>query len=81
MMVSGFGPYRRLQPNDAPTECADIIPTPWAMMPALGFCIMSSGAQAVSHHPPSHDILVHFFSGENVLCQTMKMHFNMNYHY
>ena len=37
MVVSGFGPYHRLCPNDAPAECADIISIPWAMMLTLGF--------------------------------------------
>ena len=80
MMVSGFGPYRHLRPNDAPTECADIIPTPWAMMPALGFVSYCWGHELLV--TPPHDIFVQFFFlGENVSCQTMKMHFNMNYHY
>jgi hypothetical protein len=35
--ISGFGPYHRLWPDDAPAECAGIIPTPWTMMSTLGF--------------------------------------------
>jgi hypothetical protein len=37
MVVSGFGPYHHLCPNNAPAECADIIPIPWAIMLTLGF--------------------------------------------
>ena len=37
MVVSGFGPYHRLCPYDAPAECADIIPIPWAMILTFGF--------------------------------------------
>ncbi len=47
MMVSGFGPYRRLRPNGAPTECTDIIPTPWVMMPVLGFVSYRRGHELV----------------------------------
>ena len=32
MAASGFSPFHRLWPNDAPAECAGITPTPWAMM-------------------------------------------------
>jgi hypothetical protein len=80
MMVSGFGPYHRLRPNDAPTECADIIPTPWAMMPALGFVSYRRGHELLVTPPPT-TYLSDFFQGENVLCRTMKMHFYMNYTY
>jgi hypothetical protein len=52
MMVSGFGPYHHLQPNDAPTECADIIPTPWAMMPVLRFVSYCRGHELSVTPPP-----------------------------
>ncbi len=35
MVVSGFGPYHRQQPDDAPAECAGITPTPWVIMPGV----------------------------------------------
>ena len=60
MMVSGFGPYRRLRPNYAPTECADIIPTPWAMMPALGFVSYRRGHELLVT-PPTRRICRFFF--------------------
>ncbi len=73
MMVSSFGPYRRLRPNDAPTECADIIPTPWMSY--------RWGHELVVTPPPPQRICRVFFLGKNVSYETMKMHFNMNYHY
>jgi hypothetical protein len=47
---------RRLQPipsppDDAPAECAGITPTPWAMMPTLGFVSYHQGPELLS--PPS----------------------------
>ena len=36
MVVSGFGRYHRLVHDNAPTEHAGVIPTPWAMPLALG---------------------------------------------
>ncbi len=37
MVVSGFGPYHCLRPNNATAKCAGVTPTPWVMMPTLGF--------------------------------------------
>ena len=37
MVMSGFGPYHGLRLDDAPTKHIGLIPTPWTMMPALGF--------------------------------------------
>jgi len=34
---SGFGPYHRLVHANAPTECAAVTPTTWAMSLTLGF--------------------------------------------
>ncbi len=36
MVVRGFGPYHYLAHEDAPTECAGVILTPWVMPLALG---------------------------------------------
>ena len=60
MVAGGFGPYRRLRPIDAPTECADIIPTPRAMMPALGFVSYRWGHELVVT-PPTRRICLFFF--------------------
>jgi hypothetical protein len=36
-MVSGRdGPYHRPYLGDAQSKCIDVIPTPWAIIPALG---------------------------------------------
>ena len=59
MMVSGFGPYRCLRPNDAPTECTDIIHTPWVMMHALGFVSYRRGHKLLV--TPRHNVFVRFF--------------------
>jgi len=37
MVGSGFGPYHRLVHANAPTECAAVTPTTWAMSLTLGF--------------------------------------------
>jgi len=37
MAAGGFGPYHRLWTDDAPSKRIVVTPTPWAMMPALGF--------------------------------------------
>ncbi len=37
MATSGFGPYHGLWHDYAPTKHIGVIPTPWAMMDALGF--------------------------------------------
>ncbi len=52
MAISGFGPYHRLWPDDAPAECAGITPTPWAMMPTLGFVSYDRGQELLVPPPP-----------------------------
>ena len=52
MAISGFGPYHRLRTDDAPAECAGITPTPWAMMPTLGFVSYDRGHELLV--PPPH---------------------------
>ncbi len=37
MAISSFGPYCCLRAYDAPAEGVGITPTPWTMMPTLGF--------------------------------------------
>ncbi len=63
MVVSGFGPYHPLWPNDALAKCAGVIPTPWAMMPMLGFVSYHWGQELLVTHPP-HNVFVGFFLGE-----------------
>jgi hypothetical protein len=52
MAAGGFGPYHRLWPDDAPAECAGITPTPWAMMPTLGFVSYHRGHELLVTPPP-----------------------------
>jgi hypothetical protein len=58
MAAGGFGPYHRLWPDDAPAECAGITPTPWAMMPTLGFVSYDQGHKLLV--PPPNDAFVGF---------------------
>ena len=54
MVVSGFGPYLHLCPNNAPAECADIIPIPWAAMLTLGFGVAHRWHEpTLTPRPPS----------------------------
>jgi len=53
MVVSGFDPYYHMVHDDAPTERADVIPTPWVMPLALGFgAILWGGKYHVPPPPP-----------------------------
>jgi hypothetical protein len=52
MAISGFGLYHRLRIDDAPAECAGITPTPWAMMPTLGFVSYHRGHELLVTPPP-----------------------------
>ena len=58
MAAGGFGPYHRLWPDDAPAECAGITPTPWAMMPTLGFVSYDQGHKLLV--PPPNNAFVGF---------------------
>jgi hypothetical protein len=58
MAISGFGPYHRLWPDDAPAEYAGITPTPWAMMPTLSFVPFHQEHKLLV--PPPHDVFVIF---------------------
>ncbi len=60
MVVSGFGPYHYQQPDDAPAECAGITPTPWAIMPTLGFVLYCWGHELLVTPPPTPYLLVLF---------------------
>ena len=60
MVVSGFGPYLHLCPNNAPAECADIIPIPWAMMLTLGFGVRPSVARADADTPTTIGVPIFF---------------------
>jgi hypothetical protein len=51
MAAGGFGPYHCLWPNDAPAEYAGITPTPWAMMPMLGFVSYDQGHKLLAPLP------------------------------
>ena len=53
MVVSGFFPYHRLVQNNAPTERAGVILTPWAMPLALGLGTIHLGGEW--HVPLPHD--------------------------
>ncbi len=61
MAISGIGTYHRLWPDDAPAECAGITPTPWAMMPMLGFVSYDRGHELLVP-PPPNDAFVGLFS-------------------
>ena len=52
MVVSGFGPYHHLVHDDAPTEHADVILTPWAMPLALGLGTIHLGGEWHVPLPP-----------------------------
>ncbi len=62
MAISGFGPYHRLWPYDAPAECAGITPTPWAMMPTIGFVSYDRGHKLLVP-PPQRRICWFCFLG------------------
>jgi len=51
MVVSGFGPYHHLVHDDAPTERAGVILTPWVMSLALGLGAIHLGGDC--HLVPS----------------------------
>ena len=74
MVVSGFGPYHRQQPNDALAECAGITPTPWAMMPMLGFVSYDQGHKLLV--PPPQQRICRFY----FLCRCCQQdsHINSN---
>jgi hypothetical protein len=59
MVVSGLGPYHCQQPNDTPAECAGITPTPWGIMPTLGFVSYCRGHELLVT-PPPHNVFVGF---------------------
>jgi hypothetical protein len=63
MVVSSFGPYCCLRLNNAPAECAGVIPTSWTMMPMLGTISYHQGHELLVT-PPPHDVFVRFFLGE-----------------
>ncbi len=65
MVVSGFGPYHRQQPDDAQAECTGIAPTPWAIMPTLGFVSYCRGHELLVTPPPTTYLLVLFSRREN----------------
>jgi hypothetical protein len=58
MVVSGFGPYHRQQPDDAPAEYAGITPTPWVIMLTLGFVSYCWGHELLV--TPPHNVFVGF---------------------
>ncbi len=58
MAISSFSPYHYLRPDDALAECAGITPTPWAMMPTLGFVSYDWGQELLV--PPPNDAIVGF---------------------
>jgi hypothetical protein len=68
MVVSGFGPYHCQQPDDAPAECTGITPTPWVIMPTLGFVSYCQSP------PPPQRICWFCFLGEKILHVTINMH-------
>jgi hypothetical protein len=73
MVAGGFNPYHRLWPDDAPAECAGITPTPWTMMPTIGFVSYHQGSELLS--PPPNDKFVGWsFFGKKILHNTMHMH-------
>ncbi len=51
MVVSSFGPYHCLWPNNAPAEYAGVTPTPWAMMPTLGCVSYHRGHELIVRGP------------------------------
>jgi hypothetical protein len=62
MAISGFGPYHCLWPNDAPAKCTGITPTPWAMIPMLGFVSYDRGHELLVP-PPQQRICRFCFLG------------------
>ena len=63
MVIGGFRPFHRLWPGDALTKQAGIIPTPWAMMPTLGFKSYHWGDELLVAPPPMR-ICPFYFLGE-----------------
>jgi hypothetical protein len=63
MVVSGFGPYHHLQPDNNPAKCSGVTPTPWVIMPTLSFVSYQQGYELLVT-PPPHDIFVGFFLGD-----------------
>ncbi len=74
MAISGFGPYHRLWPNDAPAECAGITPTPWAVMPTLGFVSYDRGHELLVPPPPTMHLSVLLSRSSSSTCS----HINSN---
>ena len=73
MAIGGFGPYHRLWPGDAPSKRIVVPPTPWAMMPALGFCC-DIGVRELLLIPPQRRICPFCFVDEKNVHKTINMH-------
>ncbi len=69
MVVSGFGPYHCQQLDDVPAKCAGITPTPWAIMPTLGFVSYCRGHELLV----THNVCRFCFLGETILHDTMNV--------
>jgi hypothetical protein len=59
MAWSGFGPYHGMWHEYVQTKCIGVIPTPWAMMIALGLGVIMP--QPVLYHAYSRAILRNFY--------------------
>ena len=73
MAAGGFGPYHRLWADDAPSKRIGVTPTPWAMMPALGF-VPYHRWRVLWRTPPQQCICRLDFFGKKNRPKTMNMH-------
>ena len=72
MVVSGFGPYHHLVHDDAPTEHAGVILTPWAMPFALGLGTIHLGGDW--HLVPSPPCICSIYGEPAIARFTMNMY-------
>ena len=73
MAAGGFGPYHRLWSDDATSKRIGVTPTPWAMMPALGF-VPCHWWRELWRTPPQQRICRLDFFGKKNRPKTMNMH-------
>ena len=73
MAAGGFGPYHHLWADDAPSKRIGVTPTPWAMMPALGF-VPYHRWRVLWRTPPQQCICRLDFFGKKNRPKTMNMH-------
>ena len=70
MVAGGFGPYRRMWTDDAPSKPIVVTPTPWVMMPVLGLGV----SQVLASAYDTYDTALYLSVGEKNLLKAIIMH-------